>query len=104
LIVAVCCWPSSVAVTVTVCALLTAPVVALNPPLLWPVAIVTLAGTVSAAAPLVIATIVAPVAAALSETVQLAEPFAPNVDGVQTSDPRETGPKAVRLKLCVLPL
>jgi hypothetical protein len=83
LIVAVCCWASSVAVTVTLSALLTVPVVALNPPLLWPAAIITLAGTVSAGALLVIAIAIALAAAPLSDTVQLLEALLPKVEGVQ---------------------
>ncbi len=72
--------------------------------LVWPAAMVTLAGTVSAVTLLLIATTIGVVAGLLSDTVQVAEPLLPTVDGAQISDPRESGPEAVRLKLCALPL
>jgi hypothetical protein len=65
---------------------------------------VTLGGIASAVALLLSATTIGVVAALLSDTVQVAEALLPTVDGVHVSDPRESGPEAVRLKLCVLPL
>ena len=61
--VADCCWPFNAAVTLTLCALLTLPVVAENVPLDWPAAMVKLDGTDSAVTLLLIATTVALAAA-----------------------------------------
>ena len=65
---------------------------------------VTLDGTASAVALLLIATATGLVAGLLSDTVQVPLLLLPSVDGAQVSGPRVGGAASVRLKLCVLPL
>jgi len=78
-----CCCPLSVAVMLAFCAELRFPVVAETVVLVWPVKIVTLAGTESAAVLLARATDMELVAAALSETVQVLDALLPKVEGAQ---------------------
>ncbi len=98
LTVADCCTPLSVAVTLTLCALLTVPVVAAKVVLLWPVAMVTLDGTASAVALLLSATTVELLAGMLSETVQVLDPLLPKLEGAQDTDVSCAGAVAERLK------
>ena len=67
-------------------ALPTAPLAAEKFAALWPIAMVTLAGTVTSALLLLSDTVDAPVAALVSDTVQALDEFPPNVDGVQVSE------------------
>ncbi len=98
LTVADCCTPLSVAVTLTLCALLSVPVVAAKVALVWPVAMVTLDGTASAVALLLIATTTELVAALLSDTVQVLDPLLPKLEGAQDIDVSCAGVAAERLK------
>jgi len=65
---------------------------------------ITLAGAVSAVLLLLIATVTAPVAAWLSDTVQVLDALLPNVAGVQDSPVSCAGAVAVRPKICAPPL
>jgi len=90
----------SVAVTLTLCALFTVPVVAAKVVLVWPAAMVTLAGTVSAVALLLNETITKLVAALLSETVQVLDALLPKLEGAQDTDVSCAG--ATRLNVTVI--
>jgi len=100
LTVADCCTPLSVAVTLTLCVLLRVPVVAAKVVLVWPAAMVTLAGTVSAVALLLNETITKLVAALLSETVQVLDALLPKLEGAQDTDVSCAG--ATRLNVTVI--
>jgi len=63
-----------------------APVLAVKFAELWPIAMVTFAGTVTSALLLLSETAAATVAAFVSETVHVLEEFPPNVDGAQLSE------------------
>jgi len=73
-------------VRIALWALLTAPVVAEKFTELWPIAMVTLAGTVTIALLLLSDTAAATVAALVSDTVQVLDEVPPSVDGVQVSE------------------
>ncbi len=94
------CWPFSAAVTLTLCALLTAPVVAENVPLDWPAAILKLDGTDSAAALLLIATTVELAAAWFRVTVHVLNALLLRLEGAQAIPATCAG--SVRLNVTVL--
>jgi hypothetical protein len=97
----VACWfrPFSVAVTVAFWLLLTVPEVAVKVAVLWPVATVTLAGTVSNPLLLASETVAALVAALFKVTVQVLDALLPRVAGEQDTDVTCAG--ATRLKVLV---
>jgi len=74
------------AVRVALWALPTAPVLAVKFAELWPIAMVTFAGTVTSALLLLSVTTAAEVAALVRDAVQVLDEFPPSVDGVQLSD------------------
>jgi hypothetical protein len=104
LIVADCCWPLSVPVTVALWAPLTVPVVAEKVALVWPVPIVTLEGTVSAAALLPSDTIIVLMAALLSDAVHVLEALLPRLEGAQDNEESCAGAVADRVNGCDPPL
>jgi hypothetical protein len=79
-----------------------APVAAVKVVLLWPTAIVTLAGVVSSELLLLIDTTAAVIAALSSVTVQLIEEFELTAVGLQVSVLNCAGTGAVRLMTAVL--
>jgi hypothetical protein len=100
---AVVVWPLQLAVTVAVWSLLKVPAVAVNVPLLDPVLIVTLAGTLSTPRLLDKATVAALVAALVSVTVQLALCPVPRVPGVQLNPDNCNGATRFNVKFWVTP-
>ena len=102
--VADCCWPFNAAVTLTLCALLTLPVVAENVPLDWPAAMVTLEGTDSAVTLLLIATTVALAAAWFSVTVQVLDALLLRLEGAQAIPVTCAGAVAETVADCEPPL
>jgi hypothetical protein len=102
--VADCCWPLSAAVTLTLWALLTVPVVTENVPLVWPAAMVKLEGTDSAATVLLIATTVEPAAAWFSVTVQVLDALLLKLEGAQAIPVTCAGAVAVTVADCEPPL
>jgi hypothetical protein len=78
-------WPLSVAVTVAFWLLLTVPAAAVKVALLWPLATVTLAGTVSNPLPLASDTVAAPMAAWFRVTAQVLDALLFSVAGAQES-------------------
>ena len=104
----VACWfrPFSVAVTVAFWLLLTVPEVAVKVAVLWPVATVTLAGTVSNPLLLASDTVAALVAAWFNVAVQVLDALLDRVEGAQASDVScaEAGAVALSVKLCETPL
>ena len=85
LMVACWLWPLNVAVTIAFWLLLTVPEAAVKVALLWPDAIVRLAGTVSNPLLLVSATVAALVVALFNVTVQVLDALLPSVEGAQAS-------------------
>ena len=79
-------WPLRVAVTVALWLLLTLPEVAVKVALLWPDAIVTLAGTVSNPLLLASETVAALLAALFKVTVQVLDALLPRLEGAQAID------------------
>jgi hypothetical protein len=104
LIVACWLWPLRVAVTVALWLLLTVPEVAVKVAVLWPVATVTLAGTVSNPLLLASETVAALVAAWFNVTVQVLEALLPRVEGAQASDVSCAGALALMVKVWEAPL
>ena len=102
----VVCWlrPFKAAVTVAFWLLLTVPEVAVKAAMLWPVATVTLAGTVSIALLLVSETVAPLVVAWFNVTVQVLDALLPRVEGAQASDVSCAGAVALRVKVCEAPL
>ena len=98
------CWPFNAAVTLTLCALLTLPVVAENVPLDWPAAMVTLEGTDSAVTLLLIATTVALAAAWFSVTVQVLDALLLRLEGAQAIPVTCAGAVAETVTDCEPPL
>ncbi len=97
-------WPFQLAVTVAVWSLFTGPAVAVNVPLLDPVSIVTLAGTLKTPRLLDKATVAELVAALVSVTVQVALCPAPRVPGAQLSPDNCAGATRFNVNVCVTPL
>ena len=97
-------WPFQLAVTVAVWSLFTVPAVAANAPLLAPVSIVTLTGTLKTLRLLDKATVAELIAALVSVTVQVALCPAPRVPGVQLSPDNCTGATRFNVNVCVTPL
>jgi hypothetical protein len=95
--------PLQLAVTVAVWSLLTVPAVAVNVPLLDPVLIDMLAGTLNRAKLLDSVTVAALVAALVSVTVQVALCPLPNVPGVQLKLDNCAGATRFKLKVWVTP-
>jgi hypothetical protein len=100
---AVAVWPLQLAVTVAVWSLLNVPAVAVNVPLLDPVPIVMLAGTLNRPRLLDKATVAAPVAALVRVTVQVALCPVTRVPGVQFSPDNCTGATRFNVKVRVIP-
>jgi hypothetical protein len=100
---AVAVWPLQVAVTVAVWSLLNVPAVAVNVPLLDPVVIVMLAGTLNRTRLLDNATVAALVAALVSVTVQVALCPVPRVPGVQLNPDNCNGATRFSVKFWVTP-
>ena len=96
--------PFQLAVTVAVWSLLRVPAVAANVPLLDPVLIVMLAGTLNRPRLLDKATVAVLVAALVSVTVQLALCPLPRVPGVQLNADNCAGAARFNVKVCVTPL
>ena len=92
--------PFKVAVTIAFWLLLTVPEVAVKVAVLWPVATVTLTGTVSNPLLLASETVAALVAALFNVTVQVLDALLPRVKGAQATDASCAG--ATRLKVLVL--
>jgi hypothetical protein len=97
-------WPFQLAVTVAAWSLFTVPAVAVNVPLLDPVSIVTLAGTLNTPKLLDRATVAELVAALVSVTVQVALCPAPRVPGVQLSPDNCAGAIRFNVNVWVTPL
>ena len=97
--VAVLLTPAYVAVSVALWALLITPVVAEKLTEVWPIATITLAGTVTSTLLLLIETIAATTAAFVKATVQVLVEPAHIVDGVQVSELNCGG--AIRLSVVV---
>ena len=102
----VACWfrPFKVAVTVALWLLLTVPEVAVKVAVLWPVATVTLAGTVSDPLLLESETVAALVAALFNVTVQVLDALLPRVEGAQASELSCAGALALSVKVWEAPL
>jgi hypothetical protein len=88
---------------VVVWSLLSVPAVAVNVPLLAPVLMVRLAGTLNRAKLLDRVTVAALVAALVSVTVQVALCPVPRIPGVQLNADNCAGATRFRLKVCVPP-
>src|SRR6266852_1981743 len=97
-------WPFSVAVTVAFRLLLTVPALAGKVALLWPRAMVTLAGTISTVVLLLRETVRAPGAALFNNTVHVIEALLPKADGAQDTEASWAGPRRFRLKVTLAPL
>ena len=95
--------PFQLAVTVAVWSLVTVPAVALNVPLLDPVLIVRLAGTLNTPRLLDKVTVAVLVAALVSVTVQVALCPLPRVPGVQLKPDNCAGATRFKVKVCVTP-
>ena len=95
--------PFKDAVTVTVWALATVPVVAAKVALLWLAATVTLAGTVSDPLLLPKVTTAALVAALFRLTVQVLDALLPKLEGEHDTDDNCAGAFAVRVNVCYPP-
>jgi hypothetical protein len=100
---AVAVWPLQLAVTVAVWSLLNVPAVAVNVPLLDPVPIVMLEGSLSRPRLLDNATVAALVAALVSVTVQVALCPLSRVPGVQFKPDNSTGVTRFNVKVRVTP-
>src|ERR1700675_3719037 len=102
----VACWlcPLRVAVTIPLWLLLMVPAVAVKVAVLWPVATVTLAGTVSNPLLLASETVAALVAALFKVAVQVLDALLPRVEGAQTSELSCAGAAALRVKVWERPL
>ena len=96
--------PFQLAVTVAVWSLLTVPAVAVKVPLLDPVLIVMLAGTLNRPRLLDKVTVAELVAALVSVTVQVALCPVPRVPGVQLSPDNCAGATRFNVNVCVTPL
>ena len=96
----VACWfrPFKVAVTIAFWLLLTVPEVAVKVALLWPVATVTLAGTVSIALLLVSEMVAALVAVLFNVTVQVLDALLPRAEGAQANEVSCAGALALSVK------
>ena len=101
-VVRVC--PLQFAVTVAVWSLATVPAVAVNVPLLDPVLIVMLAGTLNAPRLLDNATVAALVAALVNVTVQVELCPVPRIPGVQLKPDNCTGATRFNVNVCVTAL
>ena len=95
--------PLQLAVTVAVWSLLTVPAVALNVPLLDPVLIVMLAGTLNTPRLLDNVTVAVVVAALVSVTVQVELCPVPRVPGVQLNADNCAGATRFKVNVCVTP-
>jgi hypothetical protein len=95
--------PFQLAVTVAVWSLLTVPTVALIVPLLDPVLIVMLAGTLNTPRLLDKATVAVLVVALLSVTVQVALCPVPRIPGVQLTADNCAGATRFNVNVCVTP-
>jgi hypothetical protein len=92
--------PLKDAVTVTFCAVVTVPVVAVNVALLWLAPTVTLAGTVSDPLLLLRVTPLAAVAALFNVTVQVLDALLPKLEGEHDTDESCAGAFAVSVNVC----